>query len=243
MTDIHQWRRKLQPDSSRTPTQPHEPGQRDKRNDAWLGSTPSTHDRRSWPTLSVLLSTHHAAPPASKPEPFSSDEWTSIRAPPYQPDISHMAQTIQTRLLKAPHVALPVQLNNSVMHIIESYGKLRSENIRLTKKLAQQLESSSSAEILSQKRFEAWSTEEHGYRAEIKRLELLINMWKRGTSDPIQIKQENCISGEGRVSSLSPNDKPQMLLELLERSEVDTTSVKAAVESMLSSCFIPTTCN
>ena len=154
-----------------------------------------------------------------------------------------MAQMIQTKLFKAPHLALPVELNNSVLHIVESYGKLCTENTRLRTELAQEMENSSRAEVRSQEAFKAWSAEENGYKAEIKRLELVVNKWEQGLSDPIQIKQHNVIRRKGRVSSLSPNDKPQMLFEFLESSKVDKTSVKPILEGRLPLCFNPITSN
>ena len=143
MTDIQTWRRNTHlsapriaelagygssPEDMSSSTPPNEYARRRPR------------PRKSLASLASYLGTHRT-PSGSKPEwPFI--DWSNINAEDhiYRPKPDSMCTTLQQHVLNNPSTDLPAQYNSFVLHILESYYRLKDEKKELARKLQEEEE-------------------------------------------------------------------------------------------------------
>ena len=144
MTDIQTWRRNTHlsapriaelagygssPEDISSSTPPNEYARRRPR------------PRKSLASLASYLGTHRT-PSGSKPE-WPSIDWSNINAEDhvYRPNPDAMCTTLQQHVLNNPSTDLPAQYNSFVLHILESYYRLKDEKKDLGRKLQEEKES------------------------------------------------------------------------------------------------------
>ncbi|KAL1620304.1 hypothetical protein SLS54_006088 [Diplodia seriata] len=188
MADIQNWMRKtIQPVRTRTPTFPLTSEERRSTVDASSLSENSTPRRRSGPRKKISSYFSH------RPNKYFDGPTTEIWSPggttndTPSPDISTMIDAIFIKLCNQPFDGLPEQMNSSILHVIEAYRNLNVEK----EQLDERLEEMSSRLDEAQK---TWEKEERDFRAEIKRLELIIAKGKNGMSRLMASRQDSVVN-------------------------------------------------
>lgn len=228
MTDIQQWRRMVQPSRSKT-TAISVPEDHDHE----AVSNPGTPRKRPRPRFSSYFSHHGHAGGASKadivaPDYFSMSRTTSVsqaEATTFpNPEADSLVDAVMCRLLADPFKGLDAQQNSSLLRILEGCRELRAEKQHLETKLHNEVESRYAAMIEVQRAEKRWSEEKEEYKAEIKRLELLIAKGKRGIADVIRARQDSVLRRRSRPNEVSedvPMDQKETIFEFLTRSRRD----------------------
>jgi site-specific DNA-adenine methylase len=99
------------------------------------------------------------------------------------------------------------------LHLLEDYRGLRLEKDKIEELLKQTLDGFKEAE-------ERWTTEEAGYRAEIRRLELIIARGKQGMTELTRTREHSVIKRK-RTHHKSPSDeKLETAYEFLSRDQI-----------------------
>lgn len=110
-----------------------------------------------------------------------------------QPNVELSVTTLMSRLLSDPGKGLSVQDTSLVLRMIESYRELGEKVILLKEELGSEKEKTKvAAEELQQLEF-IRASDEKDFRAEIKRLEMVIAEGKRGMSDLLVARQGSLI--------------------------------------------------
>lgn len=137
-----------------------------------------------------------------------------------RPNVELSVTTLMSRLLSDPGKGLSVQDTSLVLRMIESYRELGEEVISLKDELGNEKEKTKvAAEELQQLELIRVS-DENDFRAEIKRLEMVIAEGKRGMSDLLMARQGSLIRrsrhpretsledgfGKGREAEVSQDD-------------------------------------
>ncbi|KAK7719305.1 hypothetical protein SLS57_005804 [Botryosphaeria dothidea] len=183
MADIQSWMRKtIQPVRTRTPTIPLTSDERRGTIDTSSLSESSTPQRRPGPRKKI--STYFSKPTKS-PEDTITEIWSSGTSADNvsAPDITMMVDAIFIKLCNRPFDGLPAQMNSSILHIIEAYRGLSFEKEHVDDQLK---ETAGRLEEVEK----TWENEELAFRAEIKRLELIIARgknvpgYKNGPKEP-----------------------------------------------------------
>jgi hypothetical protein len=217
MTDIHAWRKRIQPTRSKTLIV-EDTGDRHTEH----GSTSDIPIPRRRPKLSKYISNYLAITTPVKPEGFSRNFWDTLGEPIiYEPKVDSLQvlESISSTLIDSPHKNLPIQQNSSLLHLLEDYRGLRLEKDKIEELLKQTLDGFKEAE-------ERWTTEEAEYRAEIRRLELIIARGKQGMTELIRTREHSVIKRK-RTHHKSPSDeKLETAYEFLSRDHICQDAMK-----------------
>ena len=211
MTDIHTWRKNTQPTRSKTLIVEDTEGRRSE-----YGSTLDISTPRRRPKLSRYMSNCLAMTTPVKPEEFSSNFWDTLGEPIiYEPKVDSLQvlESISSTLIGSPHKTLPIQQNSSLLHLFEDYRGLRLEMDKIEELLKQTLDGFKEAE-------ERWTTEEAGYRAEIRRLELIIAGGKQGMRELTRARQDSVIKRKRTHHKLPSDEKLETAYEFLSRDQI-----------------------
>ena len=120
------------------------------------------------------------------------------------PDVDLSITALMSRLLSDPGKGLSLQDTSLVLRIIESYRDLGDKVASLKEKLVIEKEKTKTAAEELQQLEVIRASDEKDFRAEIKRLEMVIAEGKRGMSDLLIARQGSLIrrSGYSRQASL-----------------------------------------
>ncbi|KAF2814174.1 uncharacterized protein BDZ99DRAFT_567843 [Mytilinidion resinicola] len=214
MTDINTWRKKIaHPTRSKTPVA--DDGD-DRHSDN--GSERSTSRLRPRPKLTRYLSNYLAiSAPQKSDELFSDNFWDNLGQPAdVEPKVDPymVVQSISTMLLRNPNKPLPVAHNSGLLHLIENYRNLREEKEKLDELLKETLDGFKEAE-------ERWATEEHNFRSEIRRLELIIARGKQGMTELMRARQGSVIHRKRKVHKTQSEEQLETAYEFLWRDQVN----------------------
>lgn len=179
-------RKTIQPVRTRTPTIPLTSDERRGTIDTSSLSESSTPQRRPGPRKKI--STYFSKPTKS-PEDTITEIWSSGTSADNvsAPDITMMVDAIFIKLCNRPFDGLPAQMNSSILHIIEAYRGLSFEKEHVDDQLK---ETAGRLEEVEK----TWENEELAFRAEIKRLELIIARGKNGMSRLMASRQESVVN-------------------------------------------------
>lgn len=127
------------------------------------------------------------------------------------------------RLIASPHTSLGVDMNGPLMQILESYRDLSDHHVQLQRKLEAQVQGHQSMALKLQQVQSRWNEERQDYKAEVKRLELLLAKVKRGLTEVTLARQDSLLRQRKRRdppddSGPSVNDGLQTIFEVLERA-------------------------
>lgn len=223
MADIQQWRRKIQTSRARTPAV-------QELNDDTDGiATPVTPKRGLRPKISSYFTKDpstaaavRADAPTSlldeKTSPCTLPTWPDDEAFP-SPDAEALVDSIMCRLMAEPYAALEPRFNGALLRLFESHRCMNDERL----KLQEQLENEMKRGTLLYQRLQAaqkqWSDERQDFKAEIKRLELLLAKGKRGVAEVTLAREDSELRRKESVRrSRGIDDGLETIFEFLEKT-------------------------
>lgn len=230
MADIPQWRRRIPPSRSRTPLPDFAEADNETRPPSALAgpsTRPATPKKGLRPKLSSYLSQSGPFSTTSKPEPepvFAElpvhrfPSWV-IGDPFPNPSAEQLIDAIMCRLMSQPYDALEPRFNSALLQIFEAFRDLTDMRDRLRETLASETRGRLAEQAASRKSQSKWDEEKQTYKAEVKRLELIIAKGKRGVADVALARQDSLI--RRRRNTASPDDVDdgkETVFEFLEKT-------------------------
>ena len=234
MADIPQWRRRIPPSRPRTPMSelaeldqdvPRPPSALA----ASLSNRPATPKRGLRPMLSSYLPQSGPFATASKPEPeltSASSEGPARRFPSWavedtfpNPSAEQLTDAVTCRLMSQPYDSLPAGYNGTLLQILEAYRDLSDERDRLESRITEEVESRLAERSATQQAEILWEDERRTFKAEVKRLELVIAKGKRGVAEVALVRQDSLI--RRRRQATTPDDEDdgkETVFEFLEKT-------------------------
>lgn len=232
MADIPQWRRKIPPSRSRTPLP--DPDQDIRPSSAMTGNTtrPPTPKKGLRPKLSSYLSQSGPFASTTKPEPEPEPLFAEHPTPsfpswvledPYPaPSAEQLTDAIMCRLMSRPYDALEPRFNGSLLQIFETHRDLADERNVLQERLTQEMQGRLVERSARQEAEQKWEEEKSTYKAEVRRLELVIAKGKRGVADVALVRQDSLIRRRKQMASPydgEENDGKETVFEFLEKTK------------------------
>lgn len=222
MTDIQQWRRMIQPTRARTPAVEHE--------DSDAVASPTTPKRGLKPKFSSYFSHHGATAHAVKTEPsYTSlnEEFFPSRLPswpddqPYpNPNADELMNSVMCRLMSEPYASLEPRFNGMLLQIFECYRDICDEKLQLQARLEDEVNGRKIVVQRLKSTQNQWSEEMQDYKAEVKRLELLLAKGKRGVAEVTLARQDSLLrQKDADRRSRAENDGLETIFEFLEKTK------------------------
>jgi hypothetical protein len=189
---------------------------------------PSTPKKGLRPKLSSYFpqSGHFGATSKPEPEPVFT-EIPSPRFPSWavedtfpNPSAEQLIDTILCRLMSHPYDALDTRFNGALLQIFEAYRHLSDQQERLERRLAGETNTRLAERSATQRVEHEWEEEKQSYKAEVKRLELIIAQGKRGVADVALARQDSLIRRKKQV--ITPDDEDdgkETVFEFLEKTK------------------------
>jgi len=189
---------------------------------------PSTPKKGLRPKLSSYLSQSGPFGAISKPEPepaftetptHSFPSWAVEDTFPH-PSAEQLIDTILCRLMSQPYDTLDTRFNGALLQILEAYRNLSDQRERLEKHLAEETAIRLAERSATQEAEREWEEEKQSYKAEVKRLELIIAQGKRGVAEVALVRQDSLIRRKKQV--ITPDDEDdgkETVFEFLEKTK------------------------
>lgn len=207
-------------------------------------SSPATPRRKVRPKLSSYFSQYIPATGHGKHEPLNADhtcfDVAQISASTYtwpgfcQPDPEVLMESIMRKLLADPFQPTDARDNSSLMMIFEAYRSLRGQNMALCEELKNEGDCRYAGEMEAERAEKIWQQEREGFRAEIKRLELLIVKGKRGMADVMRARQDSMLRKARKRQDLPvENDSKETVFEFLERTRAEDEDARQSQRGVL----------
>jgi hypothetical protein len=237
MADVYQWCRRIQPSFSHTLLPVGEQDETEPDITSGFGSTrkkvrpkissyfrPSTTQGRS-----SIWSTHQRA---SFKETISSPHQTWPEG--CEPDPDQIMDSMMRTLIAEPYRPLDVKNNSPLLLIFEGFRNLRDENASLVRKLKYEVETRFSSHHELELERQKWQQEREEYKAEVKRLELIISKDKEGVAEVMRARRGSLLRGEHRRrttsgANTSSDDPRETVFEFLERTRIEDEKRQEAV--------------
>lgn len=189
---------------------------------------PSTPKKGLRPKLTSYLSQSGPFGATSKPEPEPVFAETPIQSFPSwavedtfpHPSAEQLMDTILCRLMSQPYDSLNTRFNGGLLQIFEAYRELSDQRARLEKNLAEETAVRKAERSLAQEAEHRWEEEKQTYKAEVKRLELVIAKGKRGVAAVALARQDSLIQRKRQVTT--PDDEydgKETVFEFLEKTK------------------------
>ncbi|KAK3715578.1 hypothetical protein LTR37_007066 [Vermiconidia calcicola] len=210
MTDIQQWRRMIQPARVRTPATEIE------ESDAF--TSPTTPRKLLKPKFSSYFTHHSTTASTSKFDlPYGGHlvgpdyPWSSTREQPPPTDIEDLIDTVMCKLFEDPTTGLTARWTPHLMRIFESFRNLKDGQQQLLSTVEHDREKLRKMEL-------AWDCERQDYKAEVKRLELILSKGKRGLAEVTLARQDSLLR-RGRPENMSRGETLETVFEFLEKTK------------------------
>jgi hypothetical protein len=198
---------------------------------ASLSSRPATPKRGLRPMLSSYLPQSGPFATNSKPEPelpSALSEGPARMFPSWavedtfpNPSAEQLTDAVTCRLMSQPYDALPAGFNGTLLQILEAYRDLSDERDRLERRITEEVESRLAERSAAQQAESLWEEERRTYKAEVKRLELVIAKGKRGVAEVALVRQDSLI--RRRKQAITPDDDEddgkETVFEFLEKTK------------------------
>ena len=206
MTDIQTWRRNTHLSASRIAELA---GYGSSPEDFSLSTPPNEYarprprPRRSLASFASYLGAHRTASGSKSEWPFI--DWSNLhdKEHVYRPDPDSMCTTLQRHVLNNPSNDLPAQYNSFLLHIMESYYRLKDDKKELERKL---------------------QAEEECHRADVDEFNLMIHSLLTTTEPNIPMTADLCFSNPTGDILPSPCEKTRKFNSKLDSllSKFDT---------------------
>jgi len=136
------------------------------------------------------------------------------------PSAEQLTDAVTCRLMSQPYDALPAGFNGTLLQILEAYRDLSDERDRLERRITGEVENRLAERSAAQHAESLWEDERRTYKAEVKRLELVIAKGKRGVADVALVRQDSLIRRRNQV--ITPEDEDdgkETVFEFLEKTK------------------------
>ncbi|PVH87031.1 hypothetical protein DL98DRAFT_567284 [Cadophora sp. DSE1049] len=141
--------------------------------------------------------------PSTPPIPQTPDTYFSLKDPEsiyHEPSRDQMAEMLKVVMMnQSSTTPVPVEYNNCILHVLEAYHELRTE-LRLREETIEELKHTHTKDI---KDFEMlatqWETKEQDYKAEMKKLEVLLSKTDGGLEKVSLARSKSTVHGAQRV--------------------------------------------
>jgi hypothetical protein len=136
------------------------------------------------------------------------------------PSAEQLTDAVTCRLMSQPYDALPAGFNGTLLQILEAYRDLSDERDRLERRITEEVENRFAERSTTQRVESLWEEERRTYKAEVKRLELVIAKGKRGVAEVALVRQDSLI--HRRKQMITPDDKDdgkETVFEFLEKTK------------------------
>ena len=219
MTDIHQWRRMIQPSRARTPAVDTDDS------DGFL--SPTTPRKGLSTKLSSYFTQHAASTGLSKANIQLHDDmlgpglpsWSDDNAPPC-PQAQCLIDSIMCRLLAEPYKSLDSRFNGTLLEIFEAFRNLSDDKKQLQAGIQHEIERRCNVERAMHQSAQQWEREKKEYKAEVKRLELILAKGERGVAEVTLARQDSMLRYGKRTPKNINSDKTlETVFEFLERTK------------------------
>ena len=141
---------------------------------------------------------------------------------PYpSPEAERLIESIMCRVLAQPHEGLEAQFNGMLLRIFESYRTVQEEAQNMRTKVDHEVTRSNAIERAMKLSTQHWEIERQGYKAEIKRLELIIASRGGGLADVAMARQYSVLPHRrGRDVRATDDDPTQdTMFHYVEKSK------------------------
>lgn len=223
MADIQHWRRMIQPSRAHAPAVDH---------DDTDGLNPlATPKRGLKPKLSSYFSHHGASGVATKQESsctiFIGDTFGGVHLPGWpseeaypQPQAEGLIDSLMCKLLSCPYESVDPAFNGHLLRIFESHRNVGDQNVQLQIRLDHETANKQAIVEQLQQAQKQWADEKQQYKAEVKRLELLLANGKRGLAEVTLARQDSTLrSEESKRRSKEVDDGLETIFEFLEKTK------------------------
>ncbi|KAI5212943.1 hypothetical protein AUEXF2481DRAFT_6594 [Aureobasidium subglaciale EXF-2481] len=232
MADIHQWRRRIQPGF------PHAlmpVGEQDETEPTITSGFGSTH-KKVRPKISSYFSHRCLSTGNARSSIWSADQRTSLKdtisepCPTWlegcEPDVDQIMDSMMRTLMAEPYRSLDIKYNSPLLGIFEGFRNLRDENASLSRKLKYEVETRFASHHDLDLERQRWQLEREEYKAEVKRLELIIFRDSEGVAGVMRARQGSLLRREHRRRTASGtntdrDDPRETVFEFLERTRVE----------------------
>ncbi|KAK0124520.1 hypothetical protein ONS95_009469 [Cadophora gregata] len=141
--------------------------------------------------------------PPTPPIPQTPDTYFSLKDPEsiyHEPSRDQMAEMLKVVMMnQSSTTSVPVEYNSCILHVLEAYNELRIE-LRLREETIEELKHTHTKDI---KDFEMlatqWETKEKDYKAEMKKLEILLSKTDGGLEQVSLARSKSTVHGAQRV--------------------------------------------
>ncbi|KAH7418431.1 hypothetical protein BKA64DRAFT_199173 [Cadophora sp. MPI-SDFR-AT-0126] len=148
--------------------------------------------------------------PSTPPIPQTSDTYFSLKDPEsiyHEPSRDQMAEMLKVVMMnQSSTTPVPVEYNSCILHVLEAYHELRTE-LRLREDTIEELKHTHTKDI---KDFEMlatqWETKEQDYKAEMKKLEVLLSKTDGGLEKVSLARSKSTVHGAQRVGDSIKRD-------------------------------------
>lgn len=231
MADIHQWRKKVPARSRASTPQSYD----DLDHQSEVGSVGESHTpkRRPRPKLSSYIS-YLSGVNANRPESLYKAETSSLnplaQVKPREEiravNIDSMIGSLHATLMESPLQSLSAQHNSRLFHLFEAYRNLAEEKETLQAKLTEEREHR--LKILSNycDAENRWQGEEADYKAEIRRLELLVAQGEKGIAGVFRARQDSVLKKRQGRQDKPPSANRQTMYGFVGESKPAQDSTK-----------------
>lgn len=216
MTDIQQWRRMIP--RARTPAVDLEDL------DGLL--SPTTPRKGLKPKLSSYFTQNSAYVEPRSGLSIGSDllspQWpTPVELPLPVPEVENLIEAIMCRLLANPCERLDVRFNAILLQIFESFRALDDEKKHLMADVQEQRDRREAREREMQLSYQKWEREKTEFKAEVRRLELILANGKRGLAEVTLARQDSVLRSRRKYedSSAMEDEAMETIFEFLEKTK------------------------
>lgn len=136
------------------------------------------------------------------------------------PDADKLIDSIMSRLLAEPYYSLESRFNGSLLLIFEAFRNLKDEKSDLQLHLQREIERRKTLELAVQDSAERLERERREFKAEIRRLEVLLAKGENGVAEVTLARQDSLLRYGQRIRDNIKADKTlETVFEFLERTK------------------------
>lgn len=232
MADVHQWRRRIQPGFPRSLMPVGEQDEPEPVVTSGFGSS----RKKVRPKISSYFSHRIPSSGHNKSSLLSDNQRISLdttASPSYEtwpegrePDLDQIMDSIMRTLMAEPYRPLDVKHNSPLLMVFEGFRNLRDENADLRRRLSHEVDGRLTAQHGVELERQSWLQEREEYKAEIKRLELIIAQDKADVAGVMRARQGSILQPEHRRRTTSGvnaggDDPGETVFEFLKRTRVE----------------------
>lgn len=236
MNDIQQWRRMI---GARTPAV--------ERDDSDGVPSPTTPKRGLKPKLSSYFTHQSPGNKALRTEssfPSLDDVLFTPKQPAWahdqpfpDPQAERLIDSIMCRLMSDPYGSLDPRFNGILMHIFEAYRGLGDDKARLQFQIETEVRGRQALLQRLQDAQKQWSEERQEYKAEIKRLELLLAQGKDGLAEVILARTDSLLRQNQAIRrSQQAPEGLQTIFDTIERNRRYEDKAYGGQRGMCTNC-------